>query len=62
MATTPLHGDKVPLHQKHTAFVTAGQKYFMANTPHTLTPFKNTLEKYRPEAPVPDPSRAGGLE
>ncbi|EPQ10779.1 Myb-related protein B [Myotis brandtii] len=53
VVTTPLHRDKTPLHQKHTAFVTPDQKYSMDNTPHTPTPFKNALEKYGPLKPLP---------
>lgn len=45
VVTTPLHGDKMLLHQKYTAFVTADQKYLIDNTLHILTPFMNTLEK-----------------
>ncbi|EHB14251.1 Myb-related protein B [Heterocephalus glaber] len=46
VVTTPLHRDKMPLHQKHTVFVTPDQKYSVDNTAHTPTPFKNALEKY----------------
>lgn len=53
VVTTPLHRDKTPLHQKHTAFVTPDQKYSMDNAPHTPTPFKNALEKYGPLKPLP---------
>ncbi|KAM7067053.1 LOW QUALITY PROTEIN: myb-related protein B-like [Molossus nigricans] len=51
----PLHLDKTPLHQKHTAFVTPDQKYSMDNTPHTPTRFKNALEKYGPRKPFQTP-------